>query len=85
MVAKFAGKPLDMGIIQVYAPTSTAEEEEVEKFFEDLDKAMKCLKSQDIKIVIGDFNEKVVSQRVENIVGPWGIGEKNEQSERLYY
>ena len=85
MVAKFAGKPLDMGIIQVYAPTSTAEEEEVEKFYEDLDKAMKFLKSQDIKIVMGDFNAKVGSQRVENIVGPWGIGGKNEQSERLYY
>ena len=63
VVAKFAGKPLDMGIVQVYAPTSTAEEEEVEQFYEDLDKAMKCLKSQDIKIVMGDFNAKVGSER----------------------
>ncbi|KAK3776374.1 hypothetical protein RRG08_023729 [Elysia crispata] len=47
-----------MDIVQVYAPTSTAEEEEVEQFYEDLDKAMKCLKSQDIKIVMGDFNAK---------------------------
>ena len=61
MVAKFAGKPLDMGIVQVYAPTSTAEEEEVEQFYEDLDKAMKCLKSQDIKIVMGDFNANFTS------------------------
>ncbi|KAK3698846.1 hypothetical protein RRG08_028701 [Elysia crispata] len=58
VVAKFAGKPLDMGIVQVYAPTSTAEEEEFEQFYEDLDKAMKCLKSQDIKIIMGDFNAK---------------------------
>ena len=83
VVAKFAGKPLDMGIVQVYAPTSTAEEEEVEQFYEDLDKTMKCLKSQDIKIVMGDFNAKVGSERVENIVGPWGIGEENERGERL--
>ena len=58
VVAKFAGKPLDMGIVQVYAPTSTAEEEEVEQFYEDLDKAMKCLKSQDIKIVWGTLMQK---------------------------
>ena len=61
VVAKFAGKPLDMGIVQVYAPT--AEEEEVEQFYEDLDKAMKCLKPQDIKIVMGDFNANVGSER----------------------
>ena len=67
----------------MYAPTSKAEEEEVEQFYEDLDKAMKCLKSQDIKIVMGDFNAKVGSERVENIVGPWGIGEENERGERL--
>ena len=67
----------------MYAPTSTAEEEEVEQFYEDLDKAMKCLKSQDIKIVMGDFNAKVGSERVENIIGPWGIGEENERGERL--
>ncbi|KAK3771587.1 hypothetical protein RRG08_041516 [Elysia crispata] len=83
VVAKFVGKPLDMGIVQEYAPTSTAEEEEVEQFYEHLDKAMKCLKSQDIKIVMGDFNAKVGSERVENIVGPWGIGEENERGGRL--
>ena len=45
--------------------------------------AMKQLKSQDIKIVMGDFNSKVESERAENVVGPFGMGEKNERGDRL--
>jgi len=83
IVAKLNGKPFDIGIVQAYAPTADKDEEEVEKFYEDLDKAMKQLKSQDIKIVMGDFNSKVGSEKVENIVGPFGIGKTNERGERL--
>ena len=83
IVAKLESKPFDIGIIQVYAPTSTHEDEEVEKFYEDLDKGMKQLKSQDVKIVMGDFNAKVGNERNEDIVGPWGLGDINERGERL--
>ena len=44
---------------------------------------MKKLKSQDIKIVMGDFNSKVGSERIENIIGPFGIGEINKKGDRL--
>ena len=83
IVAKLEGKPFDIGIIQVYAPTSEHDNEEVETFYEELDKAIKQLKSQDVKIVMGDFNAKVGDTRVEDIVGPWGLGKENERGERL--
>ena len=73
-------KPFDIGIIQVYAPTSERPEEEVEEFYEDLDKAKKYLKSQS---TLGDFNAKVGSDKVENIVGPCGIGDTYERGEKL--
>ena len=83
MVIKLKSTPLDMGIIQVYAPTTRQDEMEVQGFYEDLDKAMKYLKSQDIKVVMGDFNAKVGDKRIEDIVGPWGLGVENERGERL--
>ena len=83
IVVKLEGRPFDIGIIQVYAPTSACTDEERDNFYEDLDKAMKQLKSQDVKLVIGDFNAKVGDERVEDIVGPWGLGDRNEQGEHL--
>ena len=83
IVAKLEGKPFDIGIIQVYAPTSTHSDEEVEEFYEDIDKAMKLFKSQDIKIVMGDFNAKVGNERIDDIVGSWGLGSRNERGDRL--
>ena len=64
-------------------PTVDKDEEEVEKFYEDLGKAMNQLKFQDIRIVMGDLNSKVGSERVESIVGTFGIGDMNERGERL--
>ena len=71
------------GIIQVYAPTSERPEEEVEEFYEDLDKAKKYLKSQSTQMILEDFNAKVGGDKVENIVGPCGIGDTNEHGEKL--
>ena len=83
IVTKLQGKPFDIGIIQVYAPTADKDEEELEKFYEAVETAEKQLKSQDIRIVMGDFNSKVGSERSDSVVGPFGIGEKNERGERL--
>lgn len=80
---KLQGKPFDIGIIQAYAPTTDYEDLEVDKFYDDLDMVMKQLKSQDVKIVMGDFNAKVGKEKIENIVGPFGLGEINSRGERL--
>ena len=63
IIVKHQGKPLEIGLIQIYAPTADKYEEEIEIVYETVKKAMKQLKSQDIKIVVGDFNSKGVSER----------------------
>ena len=55
IIVKLPGKHLDIGLIQIYAPTADIHEE-VEIFYDTFKKAMEQLKSQDIKIVMGDFN-----------------------------
>ncbi|GFO39065.1 craniofacial development protein 2 [Plakobranchus ocellatus] len=81
--AKLVAKPLSLGIIQMYAPTSDSEDVEVEKFYEEIEKAKVDLKSQNIIIVMGDFNTKVGDERIEDVVGPSGIGTVNERGSRL--
>ncbi|GFN73525.1 craniofacial development protein 2 [Plakobranchus ocellatus] len=83
VVAKLVAKPLNLGIIHVYAPTSDNEDVEVEKFYEEIEKAKGYLKSHDIIIVMGDFNAKVGDERVEDDVGPSSIGTVNERGIRL--
>ncbi|GFN95040.1 craniofacial development protein 2-like [Plakobranchus ocellatus] len=82
IVAKLVAKPLNLGIIQMYASTSDSEDIEVEKFYEEIEKAEGCLKSQDIIILMGDSNAKVGDERVED-VGLSGIGIVNECGSRL--
>ncbi|GFO06712.1 craniofacial development protein 2-like protein [Plakobranchus ocellatus] len=83
VVAKLVAKPLNLGIIQVYAPTSDSEDEEVKKFYKEIEKAKGYLKSQDIIIVMGDFNAKVGDERVKDVVGPTSIWTVNERGSRL--
>ena len=60
----FQGKPFNMMVIQVYAPTSNAEEAEVEQFYEDLQDLIKQTPQKDALFIIGDWNEKVGSQEI---------------------
>ena len=82
IVVKIRGKPFDIGIIQAYASTADKDMAEIESFYEDIEKAIKQLKPQDIKIIIGDFNTKVGNDRIDTIVGSFGLGEINEQGEK---
>ena len=84
LLTKFKGYPMDINIIQVYAPTSKRPEEEVDKFYDDLEKAKSQCKSQEVKIIQGDFNAKVGKGRRDDIIGEYGLGESNERGDRLF-
>ena len=59
---RFQGKPFNITVIQVYAPTSNAEDAAVEWFYEDLQKRLELTSPKDVLFIIGDWNEKVGSQ-----------------------
>ena len=83
LLVKLNGKPFDITIIQVYAPTSESIEEDIDFFYKDLGAAKNHCKSQDVVIIMGDFNAKVGNERVDEVVGDHGLGQKNERGERL--
>ena len=79
---RFQGKPFNITVIQVYAPTSKAEEAEVELFYEDLQDLLKLTSKKDILFVIGDWNAKVGSQETPRVTGKFGLGVQNEAGQR---
>ena len=74
------GKPFNITVIQVYAPTSNAEEAEVERFYEDL---QGLLAKKDVLFIIGDWNAEVGCQETPGITGKFGLGMWNEAGQRL--
>ena len=70
----FQGKPFNITVIQVYAPTSNAEETEVEQFYEDLQDLLKLTPQKDALYIIGDWNAKVGSQEIPGETGKFGLG-----------
>jgi len=77
------GKPFNIIVIQVYAPTSNAEEAEVERFYEDLQDLLELTPKKDVLFIIGDWNAKVGSQETTGITGKFGLGIQNEAGQRL--
>ena len=76
----FEGKPFTMTVIQDYAPTSNAEETEVEWFYEDL---LELTPQKDVLFIIGDFNAKVRCQEIPEVPGKFGLGVENKAGQRL--
>ena len=70
----FLGKPFSITVIQVYAPTSNAEEAEVERFCEDLQDLLQLTSKKDVLFIIGDWNAKVGSQEIPGITEKIGLG-----------
>ena len=65
-------------VIQVYAPTSNAEEAEDEWFYEDLQDLLELIPKKDVLFIIGDWNAKVGSQETPGVTGKFGLGVQNE-------
>ena len=77
----FQGKPFNIMVIQVYAPTSNAEEAKVEQFYEDLQN-LELSPKKDV-FIIGNSNAKVGSQETPEVTGKFGLGVQNEEGQRL--
>ena len=69
----FQGKPFNITVIQVYTPTSNAEEAEVEWFYEDLQDFLELTPPKDVLFIIGDWNAKVGSQETPGVTGKFGL------------
>ena len=76
---RFQGKPFNITVIQVYAPTSNAEETEVEQFYEDLQDLLELTPKKDALFIIGDWNAKVGSQETPGVTGKFSLGVQNEE------
>ena len=74
----FQGKPLNITVIQVYAPSTNAEEAEVERFYEDLQDLLEQIPKKDVLSITGDWNAKVRSQEIPGVTGKFGLGVQNE-------
>ena len=80
---RLQGKPFNITVIQVYAPTSNTEEAEVEWFYEDLQDFLELTPKKDVLFIIGDWNAKVGSQETPGVTGKFGLGIRNEAGQRL--
>ena len=80
---RFQGNPFSIIIIQVYAPTTKAEEAEVQRFYEDLQDLLELTLKKDVLFIIWDWNVKVGRQEISGVTGKFGLGVQNESGQRL--
>ena len=78
----FQGKPFNITVIQAYAPTSNAEETEIDWFYEDLQDLLELTPKKDVLFITGDWNAKVGSQETPGVTGKFGLGVWNEAGQR---
>ena len=80
---RLQGKPFNITVIQVFAPTTNAEEADVERFCDDLQDLLELTPKNDVLFIIGDWNAKVESQEIPGVTGKFGLGVQNEAGQRL--
>ena len=79
----FQGKPFNITVIQVYAPTNNTEEAEVEQFYEDLQDLLERTPKKDVLFILGDWNGRVGNQEIPGLTGKFGLGLQNETGQSL--
>ena len=80
---RFQGKPLNITVIQVYAPTTNAKEAKVEQFYEDLQDFLQSTSKKDILFIVGAWNSKGGSQDIPGVTGKFDLGVQNETGQGL--
>uniref|UniRef100_A0A8D8S118 Craniofacial development protein 2 n=1 Tax=Cacopsylla melanoneura TaxID=428564 RepID=A0A8D8S118_9HEMI len=83
LLVQLKGSPIDINIIQVYAPTTDRSDEEVQEFYNSIELVLKKLKKDELNIVMGDYNAKLGEGRTSELVGPFGLGERNTRGDDL--
>ena len=83
ILIKIAGTPININVIQVYAPTTTHPDEEIEDLYEKLEEVKTQCKAHDINIIMGDINAKVGELGDGQVSGNYGLGTRNERGERF--
>ena len=78
ILAHFLGKLFNITVIQICAPTSNAEEADVEQFYEDLQDLLELIPRKDLLFILGDWNAKVGSQETPGVTGKFGLGIRNK-------
>ena len=79
----FPRQTFNITVIQIYAPTSNAEEAEVEWIYENLQHLLKPTPKKDFLFIIGDWNAKVGSQQIPRVTGKFSLGVQNEEGQKL--
>ena len=80
---RFQGKPFNITVIQVYAPTSNTKEAELEQFYEDLEDLLELTPKKDILFITRGWNAEVGSREIPGVTGKFGLGVQNEAGQRL--
>ena len=83
IIITISPQPFNMNIIQLYTPTSTHEDEEIDEFYDNIPHELQNVKSDEITIVMGDLNAKIGEGSRGDVVGRFGLGEGNERGNRL--
>ena len=80
---RFQGKPFNIMVIQVCAPTNNAEEVEIEWFYEELQDLLELTPKKDVLFIIGDWNENIGSREIPGVTDKFGLGVQNEAGQML--
>ncbi|KAG6439844.1 hypothetical protein O3G_MSEX001136, partial [Manduca sexta] len=82
---KLKASPVNLNLIQVYAPTSLAQPEDIKNFYSELENTITKMPNRELLLIMGDFNSKIGanSRQLSNSVGNFGLGIRNESGERL--
>ena len=79
----FQGKPFNIPVIRIYAPTTSAEKAEIEWFYEDLQDLLELTPQKYVLFITEDWNIKVGSQHIPGVTGKFGLEIQNEAGQRL--